>query len=180
MRVADKIADLLVEHGITHVFMVTGGMSMHLNDAFGNHPKLTCIPFHHEQAAAMAAESYFRMTGRMACLNVTAGPGVTNALTGVWGAYVDSQAMIVISGQVKRETLTRKGDHWPLPLRQLGDQEIDTVGIVSHVTKACMILTDPKGQMYSVKQAFEYAAFKRPGPVWIDIPIDVQGMKWKD
>src|SRR4051812_27143787 len=113
VRVADYVAQTLALHGIRHVFMVTGGGSMHLNDAFGRCKDLTYICCHHEQACAMAAESYFRMTQRLAAVNVTTGPGGTNAITGVYGAYVDSIGMIVISGQVKWETLVRST---PLPL----------------------------------------------------------------
>src|SRR5882762_5130194 len=107
VRVADYIARRLAEHGVRHVFLVTGGGAMHLNDAFGRVPGLEWVPCHHEQACAIAAESYHRMSGRMAAVNVTTGPGGTNAITGVWGAYVDSLAMIVVSGQVKWETLVR-------------------------------------------------------------------------
>src|ERR1700733_6894031 len=120
IRVADYIAQTLAGNGIRHVFMVTGGGEMHLNDAFGRSETLSYICCHHEQACAMAAESYFRMTNRLAAVNVTTGPGGTNAITGVYGAFVDSIGMIVISGQVKWETLVRSTS---LPLRQLGDQE---------------------------------------------------------
>src|SRR3954462_3451251 len=105
IRLADYIAQTLADRGVTHIFMVTGGGAMHLNDAFGRCPELKYVCCHHEQACAMAAESYFRMSNRLAALNVTSGPGGTNAITGVYGAYVDSLGMIVISGQVKWETL---------------------------------------------------------------------------
>src|SRR5574343_1689617 len=132
VRVADYIAQRCVEAGARHVFLVTGGGAMHLNDAFGRHPHLTPICFHHEQAAAMAAESHFRTTRRLAVLNVTTGPGGVNALNGVYGAYVDSIAMLVVSGQVKRETYLR---NYPQPLRQLGDQEVDIVSMARPITK---------------------------------------------
>src|SRR5271156_11397 len=114
MRVADYIAQTLARHGIRHVFMVTGGGAMHLNDAFGRCKQLTYVCCHHEQACSMAAESYYRLGGRLAAVNVTSGPGGTNALTGVYGAFVDSLGMIVVSGQVKWETLVRSTS---LPLR---------------------------------------------------------------
>lgn len=122
IRVSDYIVNTLSSQGIDHVFMVTGGAAMHLNDAFGRVSKIKKVFCHHEQSCSMAAESYFRVSNRMAAVNVTAGPGSTNAITGVYGAYVDSMAMIVLSGQSKRETLVSSTK---LPLRQLGDQEVN-------------------------------------------------------
>ena len=115
IRVADYIAQRCVEAGAKHVFLVTGGGAMHLNDAFGRNKSLEPVCFHHEQAAAIAAESYYRLTNRLAVLNVTTGPGGINALNGVYGAYVDSLGMLGISGQVKRETYLR---NYPIHLRQ--------------------------------------------------------------
>ena len=144
---------------------------MHLNDALGNHPSLTTIFCHHEQACAMAAEAYYRVTGRMAAVNVTTGPGAINALNGVFGAYVDSMAMVVVSGQVKRETLARSTG---LPLRQLGDQEADVIQMVHGITKYSALVDDPTDIGYHLDRAIHLAASGRPGPVWLDIPIDVQ------
>ncbi len=144
---------------------------MHLNDAFGKHPDLKYICCHHEQACAMAAESYFRSCGKMAIVNVTTGPGVTNAITGVYGAYVDSMAMIVISGQVKRETLLSR---CTLPVRQLGDQEIDVIPMVRGITKYAVLISDPSTIRYHLEEALHLATHGRPGPVWLDIPVDVQ------
>jgi len=172
IRLSDYVAQLLVENGITDMFLVTGGGAMHLNDAFGRRKGLTCTPLHHEQACSMAAESYFRMTGRMAAVNVTTGPGGTNAITGVYGAYVDSLAMIVISGQVKWETLVRSTG---LPLRQLGDQEVDITQMVASITKYAVMVTDPQTIRYHVERALHLARSGRPGPVWLDIPMNVQG-----
>jgi acetolactate synthase-1/2/3 large subunit len=172
LRVADYIANTLVEHGIRDVFMVTGGGAMHLNDAFGNHPDLRYWPCHHEQACAMAAEAYFRVTRRVAAVNVTTGPGGTNAISGVYGAFVDSQAMIVISGQVKWETCVRSTG---MPLRQLGDQEVDILRLVESVTKYAVMLTDPYSVNYHLERALHLAMQGRPGPVWLDIPMNVQG-----
>lgn len=170
-RVADYIAQRLVEHGVRHVFMVTGGGAMHLNDALGAHPGLRVVPCHHEQACAMAAESYARLTGRLCAVNVTTGPGGTNTLTGIFGAWTDSVPLIVISGQVKRETMV---DSTGLPLRQLGDQEIDIVRIMASVTKYAAVIRQPGDVRRQLERALWEAEEGRPGPVWLDVPIDVQ------
>lgn len=171
LRVADFIADRLARHGVRHVFMVTGGGAMHLNDALGNHADLEPVFCHHEQACAMAAEAYFRVTCRMAAVNVTTGPGAINALNGVFGAYVDSMAMIVVSGQVKRETLVRSSG---LPLRQLGDQEADVIQMIRGITKYSALVDEPNDIGYHLDRALHLATSGRPGPVWLDVPIDVQ------
>jgi len=171
MRVADVIARLLVDHGIADIFMLTGGGAMHLNDAFGRQPALRKTFTHHEQAAAIAAEAYCRLSNKPAALNVTTGPGGVNALNGVYGAYVDSIAMIVISGQVKRETCAI---NFPMPLRQLGDQEIDIVSMASGITKYAVLLNEPADVRKVVEKAIYICKRGRPGPVWIDVPIDVQ------
>ncbi len=171
MRVAEYIAELLADHGIEHVFMVTGGGAMHLNDALGREPRLTTVFNHHEQACAMAAESYARLSGRPAAVNVTTGPGGINALNGVFGAYVDSLPMVVVSGQVKRETLITS---YETPLRQLGDQEVNIVAMASPVCKIASLLDDPDQTRFVVERALWLARSGRPGPVWIDVPIDVQ------
>ncbi|MCX6958072.1 MAG: thiamine pyrophosphate-binding protein [Verrucomicrobiae bacterium] len=172
IRVADYIIQKLAEHGIKDVFMVTGGAAMHLNDAFGRSSQMKVTCCHHEQACAMAAESYFRLTNRFAAVNVTAGPGAINALNGVYGAHVDSMGMIVISGQAKWETLVRSTD---LPLRQLGDQEVDIVQMVKGITKYAVVIQDPKTIRYHLERALYLASHGRPGPVWLDVPINVQG-----
>ena len=171
MRVADYIAETLAERGIRHVFMVTGGGAMHLNDAIGRCRRLEWIACHHEQACAMAAESYFRLTGRLAAVNVTTGPGGLNALNGVFGAWTDSLGMVVVSGQVKRETTIASTG---LPLRQLGDQEVDILPVVKPITKYAVSVTDPAMIRYHLEKALFQARDGRPGPVWIDVPIDVQ------
>ncbi len=171
MRVADYIAKLLADGGARHVFMVTGGGAMHLNDALSREPRLTPVFCHHEQTCAMAAESYARLSGRPAIVNVTTGPGGINALNGVFGAHVDSLPMVVISGQVKRETLTTSYD---LPLRQLGDQEVDIVAMATPACKSATQLDDPADVRFVVERAVWLARSGRPGPVWIDVPIDVQ------
>lgn len=171
MRVADYIAQRCVEAGASHVFLVTGGGAMHLNDAFGRHPDLTPVCFHHEQAAAMAAESYYRTSGRLAVVNPTTGPGGINALNGVYGAYVDSLAMLVVSGQVKKETYLRQ---YTVPLRQLGDQEVDIVSMARPVVKYAVTVTDPTTIRDIMDRAIFLATNGRPGPVWVDVPIDIQ------
>lgn len=171
-RVADILVEELINHGLKQVFMVTGGGAMHLNDAFARCKALKIFFNHHEQASAMAAESYCRLSNNPAVVNVTTGPGGINALNGVYGAYVDSIAMVVISGQIKRETMACT---YPLPLRQLGDQEVDIISIVKSITKYAVALHDPHQVKEVVAKAVWLATHGRPGPVWIDVPIDVQG-----
>ena len=171
IKLSNWVADRLVEHGICDVFMLTGGGAMHLNHSLGTHPALKCTFTHHEQALSMAAEAYYRLTNRLAVVNVTSGPGGTNAITGVYGAYVDSIGMVVISGQVKRETTVR---FTGLPLRQYGDQELDIEPIVAPITKYVAMVNDPLTIRYHLEKALYLAASGRPGPVWLDIPLDVQ------
>lgn len=172
IRVADYIAKRCIEAGAKHVFLVTGGGAMHLNDAFSRNKNLTPICFHHEQAASIAAESYFRLTNRLAVLNVTTGPGGINALNGVFGAYVDSLSMLVISGQVKRETFLK---NYKIPLRQLGDQEVDIISMAKPIVKYATILQKAEKVREVMDKAIFLATNGRPGPVWIDVPIDIQG-----
>ncbi|MDF2440044.1 MAG: acetolactate synthase large subunit, partial [Abditibacteriota bacterium] len=172
MKVSDYIARKIAESGIRHVFMVTGGGAMHLNDSFGRQEHLKYICCHHEQACAMAAESYARLTNEIAALNVTTGPGGTNAITGVWGAWVDSIGMLVISGQVKWETTVRSTS---VPLRQLGDQELDITRVVAPITKYAEMITDPQMVRYHLEKAIYLARHGRPGPVWLDVPMNIQG-----
>ena len=172
IRVADYIAKTLAAHGIRHVFMVTGGGAMHLNDAFGRCKEMQYICCHHEQACAMAAESYFRLSGKLAAVNVTTGPGGINALNGVFGAHTDSLGMVVISGQVKFETTIKSTT---VPLRQLGDQEADIVRMAEGVTKYAVMVTEPESIRYHLEKALFLATEGRPGPVWLDIPMNVQG-----
>lgn len=171
MRVADYIVRRCQEAGASKVFLVTGGGAMHLNDAFARNKKFEIICFHHEQAAAMAAEAYFRYSGKFPILNVTTGPGSINALNGVYGAYVDSMAMLVVSGQVKRETYSGS---FELPLRQLGDQEVNIISVSRSLVKYGAVLSDPANVRKVLDKALFLSVNGRPGPVWIDIPIDVQ------
>ena len=172
MKLSDYVAQKLIEYGVKHVFMVTGGGAMHLNHSFGTRKELECIFNHHEQACAIGAEAYYRLTNQLPVVNVTSGPGGTNAITGVYGAFVDSVAMLVISGQVKWETTVRSTG---LPLRQYGDQELDIGELVRPVTKYCEMVTDPQTIRYHLEKALYLATAGRPGPCWLDIPLNVQG-----
>lgn len=173
IKVSDYIAQRLADWGVRHVFMVTGGGAMHLNDSFGKESRIQYVCMHHEQAAAMAAEGYARITNTPGVINVTTGPGSINALNGVFGAYTDSIPMLIVSGQVKRETCkTLMGC---TDLRQLGDQEVDIVGMVRGITKYAVLVDGPKSIRYHLEKAFYLAKSGRPGPCWIDVPVDVQG-----
>ncbi len=172
MKLSDYVAEKVCELGINQVFMITGGGAMHLNQSLGSHEKLDCLFNHHEQACAIAAEAYYRLDNRPALVNVTSGPGGTNAMTGIYGAWTDSIAMLVISGQVKRQTTVRSSG---LPLRQLGDQEIDIEQLARPLTKYSVMVTDPLSIRFHLEKAFYHAVTDRPGPCWVDIPIDVQG-----
>lgn len=172
IRVADYIAKTLADREVRHVFMLTGGGAMFLNDAFGLEKRIRLIFNHHEQACAMAAEGYARTTGKIGVINVTTGPGGINALNGVFGAWTDSIPMLIISGQVKRETCLASCN---IPgLRQLGDQEADIITMVKGITKYAVMVMDPQTVRYHLDKAWHLATSGRPGPCWLDIPIDVQ------
>lgn len=174
IKVSDFIFRHLVDkHGIKHCFFVTGGGAMHLNDSIGHTKGLTYICNHHEQASAIAAEGYYRTCGQLCITNVTTGPGGTNAITGVLGQYLDSIPGLYISGQIK--TSTYKHTYPYLNLRQLGDQEADIVSIVTPITKYSKTVYNPLDIKYELDKAVAIALDGRPGPVWLDIPLDVQG-----
>jgi acetolactate synthase I/II/III large subunit len=175
MRVADYIAQFIAEHEQTAktIFMVSGGGNMHLIDALGKNERLKYVCNHHEQACAMAAEGYARISNKIGIAYVTTGPGGTNAITGVMGAWVDSIPMMIISGQVKFETTIASQPE--LNLRQLGDQEINIVDIVRPITKYAVMITDKNKVRYHLEKAVYEAKHGRPGPVWLDIPLDIQG-----
>ena len=172
IKLSDYVAQKVFELGVRHVFMITGGGAMHLNHSLGMNNNLECIFNHHEQAAAMAAESYYRLTNKIALVNVTSGPGGTNTITGVHGAWTDSIGMVFLSGQVKYETTVRSTS---LLLRQYGDQELDIEQIVKSITKYAVMVTDPNMIQYHLEKAFYLASNGRPGPCWLDIPLDIQG-----
>ena len=171
-KVSDYIADHIAEWGIRDVFTVTGGGAMHMNDAFGHHPKLHCTYQHHEQACAMAAEAYARMDNRMAAVCVTTGPGATNAITGVLGGWMDSIPMLVFSGQARYATTVAASG---LKLRSMGVQECNIVPVVASITKYAQMIIHPEDIRYHLEKALYMAVNGRPGPVWLDIPLDVQG-----
>lgn len=174
IKVSDFIFQHLVEkHNIHHCFLVTGGGAMHLNDSIGHTPGLTYICNHHEQASAIAAEGYYRTCGQLCVTNVTTGPGGTNAVTGVLGQWLDSIPGLYISGQIK--TSTMKGTYPDLKLRQLGDQEADIISIVKPITKYAVTVTNAYDIKYELDKAIAIALEGRPGPVWLDIPLDIQG-----
>lgn len=170
-KVSNYIAEKLLESGITDVFMITGGGAMHLDDALGHQEGLHCIFNHHEQACAMAAESYARIKGRVAAVCVTTGPGGINAMTGVAGGYIDSIPMFVLSGQVRYDTTARSTG---LRLRAMGDQEFDVTKSVSNMTKYCEMVIDPMRIRFCMEKALYLAYAGRPGPVWLDIPLNIQ------
>ncbi len=179
IRLADYVADFLVEKGISHCFMVVGGGAMHLNDALGHKEGLHCIFQHHEQASAIAAEGYARLENKPALLCVTTGPGGTNAITGVVGAWLDSIPMFVLSGQVRYDTTSRycEGLIGGLKLRAVGDQEYDITESVSNMCKYAVMVEKPEEILYHLQRAWHLMTTGRPGPVWLDIPVNFQGME---
>ncbi|MCK9459616.1 MAG: thiamine pyrophosphate-binding protein [Proteobacteria bacterium] len=175
ITVSDYIAEYLKQAGITHVFMITGGGAMYLNNSFGKYFKPIC--FHNEQGCTIAAEGYARIHNKIPVVNVTTGPGGSNAITGVLGAWTDSIPMLVISGQVKYNQTARYAKSLGINLRQLGDQEYDIVSMVSHITKYAEMVIDPYSIKYHLDKALHLARTGRPGPCWLDIPLDVQNAK---
>ena len=174
MRVADYIVNYFVKQGVDKCFCVTGGGAMHLNDAFGHCSDVEVVYNHHEQASAMAAEGYARVTQLPAIVSVTSGPGATNAITGVYGAWQDSIPMIVISGQMKSETTVSST---PVPVRYLGFQEADIIPLVSPITKYAATISNLTDLDYHLEKAYCLATTGRKGPVWLDIPLDLQGAR---
>lgn len=175
-RLADYVADFLVNRGIKDCFMITGGGAMHLNDALGHKEGLKCTYNHHEQGCAIAAESYARINNKMAALCVTTGPGGTNAITGVLGGWLDSVPMFVLSGQVRYDTTARYMEQFTdgYKLRAVGDQEFDITKSVGAMCKYAVMVEDPKNIRYILEKAYHLATTGRRGPVWIDIPLNFQ------
>lgn len=171
LRVADYIAQLLVENNINTMFSVVGGGAMHLNDAFGRNQDINCIYNHHEQASAIAAEGYARINNQLAGVCVTTGPGGTNAITGVLCGWLDSIPMLVISGQTRYATTIESTG---LKLRQFGEQEYNIIDSVKPMTKYAAMVKDPYEIRYHVERAIYEATHGRKGPCWIDIPLDIQ------
>jgi acetolactate synthase I/II/III large subunit len=172
MKLSDYVFRYLADYGVRHVFVVTGGGAMHLNDSLGKEKRLEYICNHHEQACTIAAEGYARVTSGIGVANVTSGPGGVNALNGVYGAWTDSIPMLVISGQIKRQTCLAT---YGIPgLRQLGDQEADIISMAKVITKYAVLVDDPQRVRYHLERALHLATTGRPGPCWLDIPLDVQ------
>lgn len=169
ISVSDYIIDFLVKKNIKNVFLVAGGGIMYLLDSVGRNKKINYISNHHEQASAIAAESYARLTNDIGVCLVTTGPGGTNAITGIAGAWVDSIPVLIISGQVKRELIA---DY--KKVRQVGPQEINIISMVEGITKYSKTVMDPETIKYELEKAYYEAKSGRPGPVWLDIPLDVQ------
>ncbi len=190
MRVSDYIVEFLIKKGVTDCFTVVGGGAMYLNNSFGHTEGMKCTHFHHEQGAAIAAEGYSRFENKVAALCVTSGPGGTNAITGVIGGWLDSLPMFVVSGQVRYDTTVRywkknygkecaaqagckdsDGDYEP---RAIGDQEYDITAMTSHICKYAVMLEDPADIRYHLEKAWHLMNTGRPGPVWIDVPVNYQ------
>lgn len=169
MKLSDYVIKKLAETGTKHVFYLPGGGAMHLVDSLGSSNDIEPVCCLHEQAAAIAAEAYSRVTGGIGVALVTTGPGGTNAITGLAGAWIESTPCVFISGQVKRADLM--GDSG---VRQMGPQEVDIVSVVRPLTKLAVCVLDPATIRHDLEQALHLARSGRPGPVWLDIPLDVQ------
>jgi acetolactate synthase-1/2/3 large subunit len=174
MKLSDYVVRFIAEQGVKHVFLVTGGGAMHLNQSLGAEPAIKAICNSHEQASAICAEGYSKATNHLGVCMVTTGPGGTNAVTGVAGAWLDSTPTLYVSGQVKRPDRMFDKDGRPLGMRQLGVQEVDIVSIVKPITKYAVTVLNPEDIRYYLEKALYLALNGRPGPVWIDIPLDVQ------
>lgn len=170
IKLSDYVVEFIENLGVKHIFLISGGGCIHLIDSVGKAKKLQYVCNHHEQASAIAAEAYARITGKIGVCLVTSGPGGTNALTGLIGSWLDSIPVLFISGQIKRETIADYSK-----TRQLGDQEINIVDMVKPVTKYAVTIMEPDEIQYHLEKAVHLATTGRPGPVWINIPLDVQG-----
>ena len=175
-RLADYVAEFFVRHGVTDVFSVVGGGAMFLNDALGHKAGLHVTYNHHEQACAIAAEAYARLENKIAAVCVTTGPGGTNALTGVACGWLDSIPMFIVSGQVRYDTTALYAERFTgAKLRAVGDQEYDITLAAKAMTKYAVMIEDPKMIRYAMEKAWHLAVTGRPGPVWVDIPVNFQG-----
>lgn len=170
MKVSDCAARILAENGVSDVFLVAGGGIMHMMDSVGRHPGLTYHTTYHEQAAVVAAEGYARCTGRPALVLVTVGPGAANAASGLPGAWIDSLPILVIAGNLRQDLLADYGQ-----LRQYGPQEANTLDMVKPFTKYAARVREPKQIRAELERALHAAVTGRPGPAWLELPLDVQG-----
>lgn len=168
-RVADYIFASIAQLGVKDVFLLPGGGAMHLVDALGQNKDLNFVPCHHEQAAAIAAEAYARVNEKIGVALVTTGPGALNTLTAVAGAWIESVPLLIISGQVKRADM--KGD---TGVRQMGPQEVDIVSMVNPITKYAVTIDNANDIKYHLNKAIALATSGRQGPVWLDVPLDIQ------
>lgn len=176
VNVAEQIVDYFAELGVTNAFCVTGGAAMHLNAALASHPKIKVTYNHHESASAMCAEGYARISGRPAIVCVTSGPGALNSLNGVFGAFTDSIPMIVLAGQVRSDTIASESSE----IRQLGDQELRSLRMVSSITKRHFTVASAQDLQVILPEAWQAAITGRPGPVWIEVPVDIQALQAAD
>ncbi len=169
MKLSDYVMDFLVENNVGHIFEVIGGAITHLVESTYNREDIACVVTHHEQAAAFAAEAYSRITSNIGVSMATSGPGATNLITGIGSAFFDSIPCLYITGQVN--TYDYKFDK---KIRQVGFQETDIVSIVKPITKYALLITDPESIKYQLQKAVFIAKSGRPGPVLIDIPMNIQ------
>jgi acetolactate synthase-1/2/3 large subunit len=174
MKLSDYVLKFVADLGVTNIFLVTGGGAMHLNQSLAAESRITSICNSHEQASAICAEGYAKATNGLGVCMVTTGPGGTNAVTGVAGAWLDSTPTLFLSGQVKRPDRMFDATGKPLGMRQLGVQEVDICSIVAPITKYAVTILEPTDIRYHLEKAVYLALHGRPGPVWIDIPLDVQ------
>lgn len=176
MKLADFTIHFLRQQGINTAFMVTGGMAMHFNNALAQCDNINTTCCHHEQACALAAEGYAHVSGRPALVQVTAGPGIINAMTGIFGAFVDGLPMIIICGQSKKET-TRYPYGVEGSLRQSGEQEVDAIAMAKPITKYAVRILDASRIRYELEKAYHIATTGKPGPVLVEVPVDIQGQE---
>jgi acetolactate synthase-1/2/3 large subunit len=174
MKLSDYVLGFIADQAVKHVFLVVGGGAMHLNNSLADEKRLIPVCNLHEQASAIGAENYSKATNDLGVCLVTTGPGATNAITGVAGAWLDSTPTLYISGQVKRPDRAFDSNNKPLGMRQVGVQEVDIVSMVTPITKYAVTVLEPSDIRYHLEKAIYLARTGRPGPVWIDIPLDVQ------
>ncbi len=174
MKVSDYIFRFIADQEVKHVFVVVGGGAMYLNEALAREKRIEFICNSHEQASAICAENYAKASDNFGCALVTTGPGGTNSITGLAGAWLDSTPVLFISGQVKRADRMFKPDGSPVGVRQLGPQEVDIISLVKPLTKYAVTVLEPQDIRYHLEKAVYLARTGRPGPVWLDMPLDVQ------
>jgi acetolactate synthase-1/2/3 large subunit len=177
VRLSDYVLGFVANLGVRHIFLVPGGGAMHLNDALSRCAAIEPVCNLHEQASAIAAENYSKATKHLGVCMVTTGPGATNAITGLAGAWLDSIPCLFISGQVKRANRLVPPEGVHSGVRQMGVQEVDIVSLVKPLTKYAVTIDDPESIRFHLEKAIYLAQSDRPGPVWIDIPLDVQAIQ---